>query len=51
MKEYFPWGRLATGTGFPELREKGACLPGEATGSTSSGLAAVGTAWEIAGIT
>ena len=50
MKEYYFKGRLDTGTGFPELREKGAGPPGEATGSRSSGLAAVGTAWGIAGI-
>ena len=49
MKEYFIWGRWVTGTGLPELREIGACPPGAATWSKSSGLAAVGTAWEIAG--
>jgi hypothetical protein len=49
-KEYFFYRRLETGTGYPELREKVACPPGEATGSKFSGLAAVGPAWRIAEI-
>jgi hypothetical protein len=48
MKEFISWGHLATGTGVPELWGKNltAC---EATGSKSSGPAAVGPAWGVAG--